>query len=50
MMPEARWPNSPPGDLMAYSRAVAGSGTGYETLSDTNLPAGTYPQRALSNG
>jgi hypothetical protein len=42
MMPEARWPNSPPGDLMTYSRATAGSGTGYETLSDTNLPAGNW--------
>ena len=42
MMPEARWPNSPPGDLMDYNRAVAGKGTGYETLSDTNLPTGNW--------
>ena len=42
MMPEARWPNSPPDDLMNYSRAVTGAGTGYETLSDTNLPAGNW--------
>ncbi len=42
MMPEARWPNSPPGDLMSYSRAVTESGTGYETLSDSHLPAGDW--------
>lgn len=42
MMPEARWPNSLPNDLMGYRRAVTGKGTGYETLSDTNLPAGNW--------
>ena len=42
MMPEARWPNSPADDLMGYRRAVTGKGTGYETLSDTNLPAGNW--------
>ena len=42
IMPEARWPNSPADDLMGYRRAVAGSGTGYEMLSDTNLPAGNW--------
>ena len=42
MMPEARWPNSPPGDLMAMRRAAAGEGTGYETLADPNLPPGDW--------
>lgn len=42
MMPEARWPNSPPGDLMAMKRAAAGEGTGYETLADPNLPPGDW--------
>ena len=42
MMPEARWPNSPPDDLMSYNRAVTESGTGYETLSDSHLPAGNW--------
>ena len=42
MMPEARWPNSPVDDLMGLRRAVTGKGTGYETLSDTNLPAGNW--------
>jgi hypothetical protein len=42
MMPEARWPNSPMGDLMAMKRANAGEGTGYETLADPNLPPGDW--------
>lgn len=42
MMPEARWPNTPPGDLMTYNRGVAGPGTGYEVLADTNLPPGDW--------
>ena len=42
MMPEARWPNTPPGDLMTYSRAAAGEGTGYEVLADPNLPPGDW--------
>jgi len=42
MMPEARWPNTPPGDLMAYNRAAAGEGTGYEVLADPNLPPGDW--------
>ena len=42
MMPEARWPNSPLGDLMAMNRARAGNGTGYETLADPKLPAGDF--------
>ncbi|MBM3475067.1 MAG: hypothetical protein FJX75_17535 [Armatimonadetes bacterium] len=42
MMPEARWPNTPPGDLMTYNRASAGEGTDYETLADPNLPPGDY--------
>ena len=42
MMPEARWPNTPPGDLMTYNRAAAGEGTDYETLADPNLPPGDW--------
>lgn len=42
MMPEARWPNSPMGDLMAMKRGAAGEGTGYETLADPNLPPGDW--------
>lgn len=42
MMPEARWPNTPPGDLMAYHRGTAGEGTGYEVLADPNLPPGNW--------
>jgi hypothetical protein len=42
MMPEARWPNSPPGDMMTYKRGVAGAGTGYETLADASLPPGDW--------
>lgn len=42
MLPEARWPNTPPGDLMAYNRAAAGDGTDYETLADPNLPPGDW--------
>ena len=42
MMPEARWPNMRPGGLFTYPRAAAGAGTGYETLCDTNLPAGDW--------
>jgi hypothetical protein len=42
MMPEARWPNSPPDDLMAMRRATAGEGTGYETLADPRLPPGDW--------
>jgi len=42
MMPEARWPNSPPGNLMAMERATAGEGTGYETLADPHLPSGDW--------
>lgn len=42
MMPEARWPNAPPGDLMSYRRAAAGEGTGYDILADGNLPSGDW--------
>jgi len=42
MMPEARWPNTPPGDLMAYNRATAKDGTGYEVLADPELPPGDW--------
>jgi len=42
MLPEARWPNTPPGDLMTYRRAAAGEGTGYELLADENLPSGDW--------
>lgn len=42
MMPEARWPNSPPGELMTYQRGAAGDGTGYEVLADPNLPPGDW--------
>lgn len=42
MMPEARWPNTPPGDLMVYNRGAAGEGTGYEVLADPNLPPGDW--------
>ena len=42
MMPEARWPNTPPGDVMTYNRAAAGEGTGYEVLADPNLPPGDW--------
>ncbi|MBU4460252.1 MAG: DUF1565 domain-containing protein, partial [Verrucomicrobia bacterium] len=42
MMQEARWPNSPPDDLMAMKRATAGEGTGYETLADSHLPPGDW--------
>lgn len=42
MMPEARWPNSAPGQWMTYTRATAGIGTGYETLNDPQLPAGDW--------
>ena len=42
MMPEARWPNTAPGDLMTYHRGTAGDGTGYEVLADPNLPPGNW--------
>lgn len=42
MMPEARWPNTPPGNLMEYNRATMGEGTGYEVLADANLPDGDW--------
>lgn len=42
MMPEARWPNIPPDDLMAKQRGTAGKGTGYEILADANLPPGDW--------
>jgi hypothetical protein len=42
MMPEARWPNSPLGDLMAMKRSAAGEGTGYEMIADPKLPAGDW--------
>lgn len=42
MMPEARWPNSPPRAVMTYARAKAGQGTGYETLCDPQLPPGDW--------
>lgn len=42
MMPEARWPNTPPGELMNYRRGAAGEGTGYEVLADPNLPPGDW--------
>ncbi len=47
MMPEARWPNTPPGDLMTYNRATAGEGTGYEVLADPNLPPGDWAGGSL---
>jgi hypothetical protein len=37
MMPESRWPNSPPEDLMTYSRAIAGKGRLYPVNSETVL-------------
>lgn len=40
MLPEARFPNCKPEQIMDYPRAAAGPGTGYETLADPNLPAG----------
>ncbi len=42
MMPEARWPNSPPGEVMTCARGTAGAGTGYETLCESQLPAGDW--------
>jgi hypothetical protein len=42
MMPEARWPNMRPDGLFTFARAAAGTGTGYESLCDTNLPAGEW--------
>ena len=42
MMPEARWPNTAPGELLTYHRAAAGEGTGYEVLVDQNLPPGDW--------
>jgi hypothetical protein len=42
MMPEARWPNTPSGELMTYARGAAGEGTDYETLADTHLPPGDW--------
>ena len=42
MMPEARWPNSRPEDLLTPSRAAAGEGTGYEVLADPKLPPGDW--------
>lgn len=42
MMPEARWPNSVPGDLMAMNRSIAGDGTDYKIIADQNLPAGDW--------
>jgi len=42
MMPEARWPNSAPEDLMKPNRAAAGEGTGYQVLADPNLPPGDW--------
>ena len=42
MMPEARWPNTPPGELMNYNRAAAAEGTDYEVLADSNLPSGDW--------
>lgn len=40
MMPEARWPNCAPDQMLDYPRASAAEGTGYEVLSDPGLPAG----------
>ncbi len=40
MMPEARFPNCTPDQIMDYPRAEAGPGTGYETLNDPKLPPG----------
>lgn len=42
LLPEARWPNSPPGDLMGYARAAAGAGTDKTTLADPALPPGDW--------
>lgn len=42
MMIEARWPNSPKGDLMAMKCATAGAGTGYERLAAPDLPPGDW--------
>ncbi len=40
MLPEARWPNSTPEQIMDYPRAIAAAGTDYDILVDPNLPAG----------
>ena len=40
MLPEARFPNCTPDQIMDYPRAEAGQGTGYETLNDPKLPPG----------
>lgn len=42
MMPEARWPNAPLGDLMACPRATAGPGTDKAVLADPSLPPGDW--------
>lgn len=42
MMQEARWPNSPPEDVMRMNRAEAGPGTDYDTLADPSLPPGDW--------
>lgn len=42
MMTEARWPNTPLGDIMTMNRAAAGEGTDYDRLADPNLPAGDW--------
>lgn len=42
MMPEARWPNTPPGDPMVMNWGRAAQGTDYDTLADPNLPEGDW--------
>jgi len=42
MMTEARWPNTPLGDLMTMSRAEADEGTTYDRMVDAALPPGDF--------
>jgi hypothetical protein len=42
MMTEARWPNTPLGDLMVMNRASAAEGTDYDVIADPNLPPGDW--------
>lgn len=42
MMTEARWPNTPLGDLMVMHRAEADEGTTYDRLVDAELPPGDF--------
>ena len=42
MMTEARWPNTPLGDLMVMNRAEADAGTTYDRIVDAELPPGDW--------